>query len=244
MLISPRVDETIAADPKRKLRLGIMGGTFDPIHFGHLICAEQAREQFDLDYVVFMPTGSPAFKADTKVSAAEHRYNMVVLATRKNTKFDVSRLEIEREGVTYTYDTLRYLRDSLTDDTELFFITGADAIISVLKWKNAEKMVELAHFVAATRPGYDYSELMESVDENADLSGKVSFFDVPGLAISSTDLRERISEGKSITYMTPISVSDYIHSHSLYTNEHKNGCKNGHKNGHASSEEEFVAEGR
>ncbi len=219
MLISPRLDEALAEGPSHRLRIGIMGGTFDPIHFGHLICAEQAREQFDLDYVVFMPTGNPVFKVERKVSPAEDRYNMVVIATRKHPQFDVSRMEVEREGVTYTCDTLSDLRELLPEGTELFFITGADAITSVLTWKNADQMVRLARFVAATRPGYDYTELMEHVDESEDLADHLSFFEVPGLAISSTDLRERIAAGKSITYMTPVTVASYIKMHRLYLDD-------------------------
>lgn len=193
-----------------------MGGTFDPIHFGHLICAEQAREQFNLDQVVFIPTGNPVFKMDKKVSSAEDRFQMTTIATRKNPTFDVSRIEIDREGATYTVDTLRMLREFVPEGTELFFITGADAIISVLKWKDAEQAIQMAHFVAATRPGYDYSHLHDSIKENGELPASVSFFEVPGLAISSTDLRQRVSEGKSITYMTPFSVQSYIEEHGLY----------------------------
>lgn len=213
--ISPRVDILLETS-SRPLRIGIMGGTFDPIHFGHLICAEQAREQFDLDYVVFMPTGNPVFKMDKKVSSAEDRFHMTTIATRKNLNFEVSRLEIDREGATYTVDTLRMLRESVPKGTELFFITGADAIISVLKWKDAGQAIRMAHFVAATRPGYDYSHLHDSIEGSDELSANVSFFEVPGLAISSTDLRRRVSEGKSITYMTPFSVQAYIEEHGLY----------------------------
>lgn len=218
MLISPRIDREIETNP-RPMRLGIMGGTFDPIHFGHLICAEQAREQFDLDYVVFMPTGNPVFKLDRHVSDAEDRYNMVVIATRKNPMFDVSRMEIDRGGITYTSDTLQEMEQKVPKGTELFFITGADAIISVLKWKNSDLIIKLAHFVAATRPGYDYSELQEKVENSPEMRGRVSFFEVPGLAISSTDLRERVRAGKSITYMTPVSVASYIKSHRLYIDD-------------------------
>lgn len=194
-----------------------MGGTFDPIHNGHLICAEQAREQFDLDYVVFMPTGNPAFKQSSDVSPAEDRFHMVRIAIRKNVYFDVSRLEVDREGVTYTVDTLRELRRLLPMETELFFITGADAILSVLKWRDVEEAVSLASFVAATRPGYDYSALREEIADNPNFANRISFFEVPGLAISSTDLRARVRAGKSITYMTPVPVASYISSQRLYT---------------------------
>ena len=218
MIISPRVDYEIAHRElgKRPLRLGIMGGTFDPIHYGHLICAEQAREQFGLDYVIFMPTGNPAFKADKQVTAADRRYEMAVVATRKNEYFDVSRVEIDRQGTTYTYDTLRELTEKTPEGTELFFITGADAILSVLKWRNSEEVLKLAQFVAATRPGYDYNDLQDEIELFPKMAGRVSFFEVPGLAISSTDLRKRVREGKSIAYMTPISVFRYIDTHNLY----------------------------
>jgi len=215
MKISPMVDAAIERGDG-PMRLGIMGGTFDPIHFGHLICAEQAREQFGLDHVVFMPTGNPVFKQDRHVSDAEDRYQMAVLATRNNPYFDVSRMEIDREGKTYTYDTLLALRELAPQGTEFFFITGADAIGSVLKWKNADEMLELAHFVAATRPGYDLSHLRDSILENGELPDSVTFFEVPGLAISSTDLRRRVSEGRSIAYMTQLSVANYIREHGLY----------------------------
>lgn len=218
MMISPMVDAAIGQGDG-PMRLGIMGGTFDPIHFGHLICAEQAREQFELDHVVFMPTGNPAFKQDKLVSDAEDRYNMAVLATRNNPHFDVSRMEIDREGTTYTYDTLKAFRELAPAGTEIFFITGADAINSVLKWKNADEMLELAHFVAATRPGYDLAHLKDSILENGELPDSVSFFEVPGLAISSTDLRRRVSEGRSIAYMTQLSVANYIREHGLYSKE-------------------------
>ena len=218
MKISPLVDEAMERSSE-PLRLGIMGGTFDPIHFGHLICAEQAREQFELDWVVFMPTGNPVFKMDRKVSDAEHRYNMVVAATRRNPRFDVSRMEIDRGGATYTYDTLKAFNELTPPGTQLFFITGADAIGSVLKWRNADKMLEMAHFVAATRPGYDLTHLHDSIPDNGELPSSITFFEVPGLAISSTDLRRRVSEGKSIAYMTQLSVADYIKEHHLYEPE-------------------------
>ncbi len=216
MIVSPLIDHALASNPGRELRIGIMGGTFDPIHYGHLICAEQAREQFELDFVVFMPTGNPAFKQKCDVTCANDRYEMVKLAIRKNDDFDVSRLEVDREGVTYTYETLRELRELLPESAKLFFITGADAILSVLKWRNSAESMRLAHFVAATRPGYDYTALREELESNEEMAHGVSFFEVPGLAISSTDMRKRVREGKSISYMTPFSVERYIAKHGLY----------------------------
>ncbi len=216
MSISPCIDKVLSQGSKHNLRLGIMGGTFDPIHYGHLICAEQAREQFELDLVLFMPTGNPAFKQKCDVTSSDDRYEMVKLAIKKNDSFDVSRMEIDRKGVTYTYQTLRELKDLLPKDTKLFFITGADAILSVLKWRNSTEAMKLAHFVAATRPGYDYSALQAEMECNLEIAHSVSFFEVPGLAISSTDLRQRVHTNKSITYMTPFAVERYIALHGLY----------------------------
>ena len=216
MIVSPRIDQALAQDPNRELRIGIMGGTFDPIHYGHLICAEQAREQFELDCVLFMPTGIPAFKQTCKVTSPLDRYEMVKLAICNHESFDVSRLEVDRDGVTYTYETLHELIRLLPDSAKLFFITGADAILSVLKWRNAAESMKLAHFVAATRPGYDYTELREEMASNSEIAHAVSFFEVPGLAISSTDMRQRVRDGKSIAYMTPFEVEGYIVSHGLY----------------------------
>ncbi len=165
-----------------------MGGTFDPIHFGHLVTAEEALVQFNLDKVVFMPTGHPARKTDRPVTAAEHRYLMTVLATAANPDFEVSRMEIDRPGLTYTVDTLKALRDLHGPQTELYFITGADAVWDIITWKDAATFGELCTFIAATRPGYDlataeqeHSETSEDVD--------IEFVEVPALAISSTDIR-------------------------------------------------------
>ena len=144
----------------QEFRLGIMGGTFDPIHYGHLVTAEQARESLDLDAVLFMPAGSPAFKLDKPVTPAEDRYAMTVLATAANPAFLASRFEIDRPGVTYTADTLHALRDFYPPQVKLYFITGADAIIDIVTWHDAERIAELATFIAATRPGFDIDTKM------------------------------------------------------------------------------------
>ena len=214
--ISPRIDAAVASGAK-DLRIGVMGGTFDPIHYGHLIAAEQAREQFELDFVIFVPTGNPSFKQDKKVSAAEDRYEMARIATQDNKAFDVSRMEIDREGITYTYDTICELHEKLPGSTEVYFITGADAIVSLPQWYKAAELAEIAHFVACTRPGYDYTAFKEAQDADIGLQFEVEFFDVPALAISSTDLRERVSQGKSIAYMTPPQVIRFIAKRGLYT---------------------------
>ena len=191
-----------------KRRIGIMGGTFDPIHLGHLVTAEQARADLHLDEVVFVPAGQPWQKDGT--TPAEHRYLMTVLATAANPAFTISRVEIERRGPTYTVETLRAMRAACPDD-DLFFITGADAIVNILTWKSAEECLRLAHFVAATRPGHDVAGLKAE-----GLADKLTFLDVPALAISSTDVRERFSTGRSVRYLIPREVEEYARKHGLY----------------------------
>ncbi len=188
--------------------VGIMGGTFDPVHLGHLVTAEQARADLGLDEVVFIPAGQPWQKKGTTPS--EHRYLMTVLATAGNPAFSVSRAEVDRDGPTYTVDTLRRLRRRRPDD-DLFFITGADAILNILTWKDAEDCLELAVFVAATRPGHDLAAL-----EAEGLTSHVRVLDVPALAISSTDIRDRMAAGRSVSYLIPQEVEQYARKHGLY----------------------------
>jgi len=187
-----------------------MGGTFDPIHHGHLMAAEEARWQFDLDEVVFVPTGQPWMKVARAVSPGEDRYLMVVIATSPNPRFTVSRLEIERDGPTYTVDTLRTLREE-RGDADLFFITGADAMLEILQWKDPEEALELAHFIAATRPGYDLSPFEHEAQDP-----RVSVMNIPALAISSTDIRQRVAGGRPIRYLVPEGVQIYISKVGLY----------------------------
>ena len=183
-----------------------MGGTFDPIHHGHLVAASEVAQSFDLDEVLFVPTGMPYQKSD--VTESEHRYLMTVIATAANPRFTVSRVDIDRTGPTYTIDTLRDLR-ALHPDADLFFISGADAIAQILDWKNAEELWSLAHFVAVSRPGHPLtiSGLPETV---------VSLLEVPALAISSTDCRSRVSRGFPVWYLVPDGVVQYISKHHLY----------------------------
>lgn len=192
-----------------------MGGTFDPVHLGHLVTAEEALVQFNLDRVIFMPTGHPAAKADQRVTPAEHRYLMTVLATAANPDFDVSRLEVDRPGVTYTVDTLLALREIHGPGTELFFITGADAVWEIVTWKDAEKVADLATFIAATRPGYD-CESAKQAHRDAATHFEIEWIEVPALSISSTDLRARVAERRPIRYLTTESVATYISKHGLY----------------------------
>jgi nicotinate-nucleotide adenylyltransferase len=194
-------------------RLGVMGGTFDPIHYGHLVTAEEALVQFRLDEVVFVPTGQPWMKEHERVSPPEDRYLMTVIATASNPKFSVSRTEVKRDGPTYTIDTLRSLRDEQGAGTDLFFITGADAILEILHWREPKEVFELAHFIAATRPGYD----LEHFDEEAASSHpSVSVMHIPALAISSTDIRQRVAEGRPLRYLVPEGVKSYIEKAELY----------------------------
>ncbi|CAN5151826.1 nicotinate-nucleotide adenylyltransferase [soil metagenome] len=193
-------------DAERRPRIGVMGGTFDPIHHGHLAAASEVQSQFDLDEVVFVPTGEPWMKS--AVSQAEHRYLMTAIATASNPRFTVSRVDIDRAGPTYTIDTLRDLRKQ-RPDAELFFITGADAVAQILEWKDIEELWDLAHFVAVSRPGHPLS--IRGLPEQG-----VSSLEVPALAISSTDCRQRVDRGFPVWYLVPDGVVQYISKHHLY----------------------------
>ncbi|GAA1912901.1 nicotinate-nucleotide adenylyltransferase [Microbacterium aoyamense] len=191
---------------ERRPRIGVMGGTFDPIHHGHLVAASEVAQSFDLDEVVFVPTGEPYQKA--KVTASEHRYLMTVIATASNPRFTVSRVDIDRDGPTYTVDTLRDLR-VIHPDADLFFITGADAIAQILSWRDHDEMWDLAHFVAVSRPGHVLSTDGLPTDD-------VSQLEIPALAISSTDCRDRVRHGNPVWYLVPDGVVQYIAKHHLY----------------------------
>ncbi|MDY2788648.1 MAG: nicotinate-nucleotide adenylyltransferase [Atopobium sp.] len=210
----------LGADSAKTYRLGIMGGTFDPIHNGHLVAAEQALGDLNLDVVVFMPAGSPAFKQDAHVTSATDRYAMTLLATADNPHFVTSRFEIEREGITYTADTLSMLREVYPSNVELYFITGADAIIDIVKWHDASKIARLARLVAATRPGYDLDNATDVIF-NSTIDFDVTYLEVPALAISSSYLRNRIIGGQSLAYLTPDSVIGYIAKRGLYGQQNR-----------------------
>ncbi|MFB9235895.1 nicotinate-nucleotide adenylyltransferase [Plantactinospora siamensis] len=190
-------------------RVGVMGGTFDPIHNGHLVAASEVADRFGLDEVVFVPTGQPWQKADEVVTSAEDRYLMTVIATASNPGFHVSRVDVDRSGPTYTVDTLRDIRSEFGRKAQLFFITGADALEKILSWKDAEQMFELAHFIGVTRPGFELSAA--HLPEDA-----VSLVQVPAMAISSTDCRRRVAAGKPIWYLVPDGVVQYIAKRRLY----------------------------
>jgi len=185
-----------------------MGGTFDPIHHGHLVAASEVAVVHELDEVVFVPTGRPWQKDGREVSAPEHRYLMTVVATASNPRFTVSRVDVDREGATYTIDTLRDLTEQRPGD-ELYFITGADALAQILSWKDSTELFSLAHFVGVTRPGH-------VLDDPGLPPGRVSLMEVPAMAISSTDCRARVAEGLPVWYLVPDGVVQYIAKYSLY----------------------------
>lgn len=200
------VDEASAAREPRRRKIGIMGGTFDPIHNGHLVAASEVQQHFGLDEVLFVPTGQPWMKP--AVTDSEHRYLMTVIATAANPRFTVSRVDIDRDGPTFTIDTLRDIR-RLHPDADLFFISGADAIAQILDWKDVEELWSLAHFVAVSRPGHELTVSALPTQE-------VSSLEVPALAISSTDCRSRVSRGFPVWYLVPDGVVQYISKHHLY----------------------------
>jgi nicotinate-nucleotide adenylyltransferase len=189
-------------------RIGVMGGTFDPIHNGHLVAASEVGYVFKLDEVIFVPTGQPWQKEDRKVSPAEDRYLMTVIATASNPRFSVSRVDIDRPGETYTIDTLRDLRAE-RPEAEFFFITGADALAKMMSWRDADELFKLAHFVGCTRPGHRLSD-PGLPDE------RVSLIEIPALAISSTGCRVRVQAGEPIWYLVPDGIVQYISKRGLY----------------------------
>lgn len=189
-----------------------MGGTFDPIHHGHLVAASEVLARFALDEVVFVPTGTPWQKKDRRVSSGEDRYIMAAIATSSNPRFTVSRVDIERPGDTYTVDTLKDLREERGDDVDLFFITGADALAHILTWRGAEELFDLAHFVGVTRPG----TRLEAPSVEHLPADRITLLDVPALAISSTDCRRRVWDGLPIWYLVPDGIVNYINKRGLY----------------------------
>jgi nicotinate-nucleotide adenylyltransferase len=201
-------------------KIGIMGGTFNPIHHGHLVTAQEALSQFKLDKVIFIPTGNPPHKTPDKIAGAEDRYIMTVIATSSNSNFFVSRIEIDRKGESYTIDTVRQLKKLYGNDSQLFFITGADAILEILNWKDTDEIVSLCKFIAATRPGYNLArleDLKKRLFGNKTVTGKKIFvMEIPALSISSTDIRNRLRDNRPIDYLVPEGVSNYILKHGLY----------------------------
>jgi nicotinate-nucleotide adenylyltransferase len=190
-------------------KIGIMGGTFDPIHHGHLVAASEAAHVFALDEVIFVPTGRPWQKTAREVSPGEDRYLMTVIATASNPRFSVSRVDIDRPGETYTIDTLRDLRAERGPDADFFFITGADALTQIISWRDADELFKLAHFVGCTRPGHQLS--LSGLPD-----GRVSLIEIPALSISSTECRARVRSGDPIWYLVPDGIVQYISKRKLY----------------------------
>jgi nicotinate-nucleotide adenylyltransferase len=196
------------------LRIGVMGGSFDPVHNGHLVAASEVAHRFDLDRVLFSPTGMAWRKEAAHAASAEIRYLMTVVATAADPRFDVTRVDIDRPGPTYTVDTLRDLRDQFaqehpTDVVEWFFITGADALADILAWRDPERILEQAHLIGVTRPGHVLAD--PGLPD-----GAATLIEVPALAISSTDVRTRVSRGEPIRYLVPAGVAHMIAKHGLY----------------------------
>ena len=191
------------------MRIGVMGGTFDPIHIGHLVAASEAAHRFQLDRVVFVPTGQPWQKSDRDVSAPEDRYLMTVIATAADDRFSVSRVDVDRDGPTYTVDTLRDIRAEMGEEHDYHFITGADALGEILSWREPEEVLRLAHLVGVTRPGHVLADPGLA-------PGRVTLLEIPALAISSSDIRARVSRGEPIRYLVTPGVEAYIAKVGLY----------------------------
>lgn len=196
------------------MKLGIMGGTFNPIHIGHLVCAEEAASQYSLEQIVFMPTGLPPHKEVAGGTGSEARYLMTVIAVAGNPRFRVSRLEVDRKQLCYTVDTIRQLREERPED-ELFFITGADAVLEILDWKDPEELLEMATLIAATRPGYPLDKLSDITDRFP-RQDRVKVMEIPAIGVSSSLVRERVSQGSSIRYLVTAGVECYIEKEGLY----------------------------
>lgn len=210
---------------KKKIkRIAIMGGTFDPIHYGHLVTAEAVRHKYKIDRVLFVPTGHPPHKKNRDVSSPEHRYMMTMLATETNPYFYVSRIEIDREGTTYTIDTIKELKEMYDPDTKIYFITGADAFYEILTWKNSKELLQICSFIAATRPEYHKEELINNIEViKNNYQSKFHFIEVPALAISSSDIRNRVRDGRPIKYLLPETVENYINKYDIYKDENTHG---------------------
>lgn len=201
------------------LSIGLMGGTFDPIHLGHLVTAEEVRLRHNLDQVIFVPSGNPPHKENRTVSDAEHRYLMTMLATITNPYFTVSRVEIDQPmgDCTYTIDTVRYFYNFFGSDVLLFFITGADAILEIITWKDYRELFSICSFIAVTRPGYTLSKLEDTIGAVCPQAlSNIHILEIPAVAISSTLIRQRVAEGKTIKYLTPEAVTEYILKSQLY----------------------------
>jgi nicotinate-nucleotide adenylyltransferase len=199
------------------MKLAIMGGTFNPIHIGHLVCAEEAISQYCLDRVIFMPAGQPPHKEVSDGASSEDRYLMAAIATASNPRFEVSRYEVDKEQTSYTVETVRHYREELPA-AELFFITGADAVGEILEWKDPDELLTMAVLIAATRPGYPLDRISDITRHFLD-QNKVRIMEIPAIGVSSSLIRERVGLGKSIRYLVPQGVEQYIEKEGLYRQE-------------------------
>jgi len=199
------------------MRVGVFGGTFDPIHIGHLVIAEEAWMELELERVVFIPAGLPPHKLDHVMSPVEHRLAMVELAIASNPHFAVSRVDIDRFGPCYTVDTIELLKDEWGGGVEVYFIMGSDSLLDILTWHNPRRLIRLCRFAVVSRPGYqvDFDELDALLPG---VASRVQMLNAPELAISSTDIQRRVREGLSIKYQVPEAVEDYIYQQKLYQN--------------------------
>jgi len=198
-------------------KIGILGGTFNPVHNGHLIVAEAVRDGFGLDKLIFIPSGIPPHKSDTEVIGAEHRFNMIQCAIRSNSYFEASRIEIDRAGITYTIDTLKLLKAVYGNDTTLCFIIGSDVIPDIATWKSCPEALGLCEFIAVLRSGYDKTAFLQEIEQvKTFFTIKIEIFEAPLIDISSTGIRERINDGRSIKYLVPDCVEKYIYENGLY----------------------------
>lgn len=194
----------------------LIGGTFDPIHYGHLVVAEEVRQKFGIQKVIFIPAARPPHKMGKEISEPHHRVNMTRLATASNRYFEVSTIEIERQGLSYTIDTVQEIKSIYKIET-VYFITGADAVLEILNWKEAEKLLNMCTFIAATRPGYNLNNLKETLKSlPGEIFKKTLPLEVPALSISSSDIRQRVREGRSIKYLLPEPVEQYIKENKIY----------------------------
>ncbi len=199
------------------MKLAIMGGTFNPVHIGHLVCAEEAVSQYGLDRVLFMPTGLPPHKEIQNGAGPEDRYRMCVLAIGGNPRFEVSRYEIDKQQVSYTVNTVRHFRRQMPE-AELYFITGADAVLEILEWKDPQDLLMMATLIAATRPGYPLDKISGSLSRFL-TENRVKIMEIPGIGVSSTMIRRRVSERMSIRYLVPEGIRQYINKEGLYRQE-------------------------
>lgn len=197
------------------MRVGVLGGTFDPPHIGHLVAAEEARVRLHLERVYFVPAGTPPHKMDEPVTPVEHRLEMVTRAIASNPYFVVSRVDVDRPGPSYTVDTLALLRQQLGADTELYFILGIDSLADLPNWREPQRIIELCHLAVVDRPGYD-ADISSLERVLPGLSRRVEFVPMPQLEISSTELVERVRQGLPIRYQVPAAVEEYIYAHRLY----------------------------